>query len=130
MRVVHLSDQLRRQIVDHCISQLPYEGCGLLAMEGDTVKAVYPTTNEALSSAFFTIPPAQHYEALVAAEEAGLRLGGVFHSHPGGQARPSPTDIEAALDPEWVHLLVGLAGAPSMRLWAITGGRVTEIHLS
>jgi len=107
---VHLSDDLRRQIIDHCLAGLPAEACGLLAMEGDTVTFVYPTDNADASPHSYTVPPAAHYRALVDAEANGWRLGGVFHSHPGGPARMSSIDLERALDPEWVYVVVGLGG--------------------
>ena len=106
-----LPDELRRLIVDHCLAELPNEGCGLLAMDGDEVVAVYPTANADASPTSYTIPPQEHYDALVDAESKGWRIGGVFHSHPNGPAEMSSVDLERALDPEWVYVVVGLGGA-------------------
>ncbi len=103
-----LPDDLRGQIIDHCLAELPNEGCGLLAMDGDEVVAVYPTSNADASPHSYTVPPAEHYRALVDAESNGWRLGGVFHSHPSGPARMSSVDLERALEPEWVYVVVGL----------------------
>ncbi len=128
-RVVRLTDQHRCQIVEHCESWQPNEGCGLIAMDGDTVTAVYPADNELASPTGFTIPPQQHVNALLDAEANGWRLGGVFHSHPNGPAVPSEIDIHGALDPEWVYLVVGLAGEVEVRAWSIMNGEVAEISL-
>lgn len=108
---VHLPERLRRRIIDHCISELPNEGCGLLAMSGDEIVDVYPTSNEDQSPRSYTVPPGEHFAALTDAEARGWRLGGVFHSHPSGPAQMSDEDRDKALEPSWVYLVVGLAGA-------------------
>jgi proteasome lid subunit RPN8/RPN11 len=108
--VVHLPDDLRRRIIDHCLAELPNEGCGLLAFDGDHAVEVYPTSNQEASPTSYTIPPQEHYDALVDAESRGWRLGGVFHSHPNGPAQMSLVDLEKALEPDWVYVVVGLGG--------------------
>jgi proteasome lid subunit RPN8/RPN11 len=113
---VFLPDDLRRQIVDHCLSALPNEGCGLLALDGDRVVGIYPTGNDDASPQSYTIPPQEHYEALVDAESKGWEIGGVFHSHPGGPAEMSPVDLARALDRDWIYVVVGLSGnVPEVR---------------
>jgi proteasome lid subunit RPN8/RPN11 len=108
--VVHLPDDIRRRIIDHCLAQLPNEGCGLLAVDRDRVVEVYPTSNADSSPTSYTIPPQEHYDALTDAESRGWRIGGVFHSHPNGPAEMSSVDLERALEPEWVYVVIGLGG--------------------
>jgi len=113
---VYLPDDLRQQIVEHCLSAVPNEGCGLLALEGDRVVAVYPTANEDASPHSYTIPPQEHYDALIDAESNGWEISGVFHSHPKGDATMSTVDLARALDPDWFYVVVGLGGdAPEVR---------------
>lgn len=115
---VVLTDELRRQIIDHCLAALPNEGCGMLAMDGDRIVKVYPTGNEDASPVSYTIPPQEHYDALVDAESHGWRIGGVFHSHPNGPAQMSDTDLAKVGDPDWVYLIVSLAGGrPEVEAW-------------
>jgi len=109
--VVLLPDHLRTEIVDHCMRELPNEACGLLAFDGDDVMKVYPTPNADASPTSFTVPPHEHYRALVDAETHGWEIGGVFHSHPGGPPTLSEIDRERALEPGWWYLVVGMAGA-------------------
>lgn len=106
--VASLPDDLRSQIIGHCLAEFPNEGCGLLAVSGDVVVKVYPTANQDASPTSYTIPPAQHYDALVDAETQGWEIGGVFHSHPRGSATMSATDLERAIEPGWVYVVVGL----------------------
>jgi proteasome lid subunit RPN8/RPN11 len=108
--VVLLPEDLRAQIIDHCVSELPNEGCGLLAIEGGRIAKVYPTSNADASPSSYTVPPQEHFDALTDAESRGWRIGGVFHSHPHGPAEMSSIDVAKALEPDWVYVVVGLGG--------------------
>lgn len=103
-----LSDQFRSEIIEHCLAELPNEGCGLLAVSEGVVTKVYPTANQEDSPTSYTIPPQEHFEALVDAESHGWEIGGVFHSHPNGPAVMSSTDLEKAVEPDWTYVVVGL----------------------
>lgn len=116
-------------ILDHCAAAVPREGCGLVAVSDGAVRAVYPTGNDADGHNAFVVPPAEHHEALVHAEGHGWELGGSFHSHPRGEAAPSPRDIEGALDPGWIYLVVGPAAEPIIRAWRIRAGTISEVTL-
>lgn len=113
-----LSDELLRRIVDHCRRALPNEGCGLLALDGEWIVNVYPTANADESPVSYTIPPQEHYDAVMDAESKGWEIRGAFHSHPNGPARMSATDLERALEPGWLYLVVALDGqAPNVGAW-------------
>ena len=61
------------------------------------------------------------------AEEEGLEIIGVFHSHTHTDAYPSATDVAQAPDPGWHYVLVSLRGeVGSMRSFRIREGVVTE----
>jgi proteasome lid subunit RPN8/RPN11 len=127
---VHLPEDLAQRIVAHCLAELPNEGCGLFAVTGGgRVVAVYPTTNQSASTVSYTVPPEEHYAALVDAESAGWQLGGVFHSHVYGSAELSMIDLQAALEPEWIYLVVGMRGEPEIRAWRVRDGEVAEIEV-
>jgi len=128
--VVHLPEDLRRQIIEHCLGELPNEGCGLVAMDGESVTWVYPTGNDLASPTGYTIPPQEHVNSLFHAEGSDWFLGGVFHSHPNGSAEMSLTDVRAALDREWVYLVVGLNGDPEIRGWRVRNGETEEVSLT
>jgi proteasome lid subunit RPN8/RPN11 len=127
---LRLPDALRQQIVDHCRAGLPNEGCGLFAVEDDRVVEVYPTANAEESPTGYTIPPQEHFSALEDAESRGWEIGGVFHSHPAGPARPSMIDVQAALEPLWVYIVVGLQDVTEVRAWRITNHEIQEVMLT
>ena len=113
--VAFLPDALRQEIVDHCLSELPNEGCGLVAVEAGVVVRVYPTSNSDSSPSSYTIPPEEHFAALTDAESNGWEIGGVFHSHPAGPPALSSTDLARALEPDWTYFVVGLGdGEPTV----------------
>lgn len=127
---VHLPEDLRQEIVDHCLAELPNEGCGLIAMDDERVVKVYPTKNLERSPHGYTVPPEEHFAALTDAESRGWELGGVFHSHPRGTAEPSMVDVAAALDPTWVYLVIGpIEDDVTVRAWAIRDGQASEMQL-
>lgn len=126
---VHLPDALRQQIIDHCVEYLPNEGCGLVATSHDALVRIYPTANLDASPTGFTVPPSEHMAALTDAESNGWALGGVFHSHPSGPGVPSAIDVAAALDPDWLYLLVGFVAETEVRGWRIREKTPIEVTL-
>ena len=124
-----LPEELAGRIITHCLAALPNEGCGLFAVNRNQVVDVYPTSNAAVSPVSYTVPPEEHFAALNDAEGKGWSLGGVFHSHPFGSAELSMVDLQSAIDPEWVYLVVGMRGEPEIRAWRFTGGEVEEVEL-
>ena len=118
--------------VAHARFCAPEEACGLLAFNthGDLC-FVYCLTNIDRSRHRFTVDPTEHFRAIEHAERNGWEIAGVFHSHPGSRAVPSATDIEAATDSSWLHVVVGLAdpGCPEVRAFAIREGSAVEVAL-
>jgi len=117
------------QLVAHCYDGLPFEACGLLAADpasGHVVRG-YPTDNEAASARVYTVPSRAMLLADRDAEERGLVIAGVFHSHTHTTPFPSPTDVTQAPDPSWHYVIVGLGeGTPVVRSYRIADGAVDE----
>ena len=127
--MLRLAPQVYKQMVAHCYDELPNEGCGLVAGNPDTGKAVlcYPATNADASSRTYTVDPKDMLRADRDAEGHGLTILGVFHSHTHTDAYPSPTDVAQAPDPEWHYVLVSLRDdAPVVRSYRIVEGNITE----
>jgi len=76
--------------------QLPLESCGLMVgrrEEGTCVcDHIVPTTNADKSPISFTVSPEELLNGYRHAEEAGMELVGIYHSHPA-RAAPSQTDL-------------------------------------
>jgi proteasome lid subunit RPN8/RPN11 len=109
--------------------ELPNEACGLLGGDPATgrVDTFYPCRNAAESSRIYTVDPKDHLRADRDAEDRGLELIGVMHSHTHTDAYPSPTDVEAAIDPNWHYVIVSLKyGDPVLRSYQIRDGNISE----
>jgi len=117
------------EMIAHCLRALPHEGCGLIVGETFTglVERVVPTANVAHSARLYSVDPLAHLRADRAAEEAGLAVMGVFHSHTHTDPYPSPTDVTQAPDPSWHYVLVSLRGeVASTRSYRILDGQIYE----
>ncbi len=129
--MIRLPVQMRDAMVAHARFCAPYEACGLVAVDGDgALRMVYCLTNLHRSSRRFTVAPQEHFGALQHAERLGWTIGGAFHSHPRAPARPSARDITEALDPTWVHFVVGPLSQPEVRAYRIARGVAEELEIA
>jgi len=121
------------EIAAHALHGLPNEACGLLAARPgtDAVERFYPVENVARSSQIYQLDPNGFLRAERDADEGGLEIVGVMHSHTHTTCYPSPTDVEDAsnFDPfgAWHFLIVSLKHPqPAMRSFRILDGEITE----
>ncbi|MDQ3680146.1 MAG: M67 family metallopeptidase [Actinomycetota bacterium] len=127
--MLRIGPDVHRQMVGHCLDRLPEEACGLLAgPPGDNrAEVCYPVTNVDHSARTYRLDPLEHLRADRDADERGLEVIGVFHSHTHTDAYPSPTDVEKAPDPGWHYVLVSLRhGQAVVRSFRIEEGGITE----
>lgn len=116
-------------MVGHAYDCLPEEACGLLAGDArlGSVERFYPCRNAARSSRLYTVEPSDHLRADRDADDRGLEIIGVMHSHTHTPAYPSPTDVDQAPVPDWHYVIVSLAeDAPVLRSFSIREGEITE----
>ncbi|MDQ2726595.1 MAG: M67 family metallopeptidase [Actinomycetota bacterium] len=129
-----LAASVHEQIIAAGLDAWPLEACGLLAgppPRGDgtdaTVEAHHPTENASRSSRVYSIAPLHLLRADRAAEEAGMALLGVWHTHTHTDAWPSPTDVAQAPDPAWHYVLISLRDThPVARSYRIRDGQIEE----
>lgn len=125
---MRLTPALWAQMRDHIRSALPEEACGLIGGVGDEARLVLAVSNELHSAVRFRMDPQQQLDAFLRFENEGLELIGIYHSHPHGPERPSPTDAA-----EWMYADVkSLIWAPRMGKWSarafIMGASVVQEH--
>jgi len=86
-----------------------------------------PCRNAAESAVVYTVHPVDHLRADRAAEDDGLAIVGVMHSHTHTDAYPSPTDVASAPDPSWHYVIVSLRDdEPTLRSYRIVDGTIAE----
>jgi [CysO sulfur-carrier protein]-S-L-cysteine hydrolase len=123
---------------------LPDEACGLMvgiidpatpagddggvaAPERITVTDFVPCTNVAASAKVYEIAPKELLRAELDADDDGLVVLGVMHSHTHTEPYPSPTDVRQAPDPAWHYVIVSLKrDSPETRSYKIVGESVSE----
>ncbi len=121
---------LYSEMMAHCLRGLPEEACGLLGGHGDVAEVFYPAGNEARSARLYTVEPKAHLLADRDAEERGMAVVGVVHSHTHTEAYPSPIDVDQAVDPSWHYLIASFCRVmPSLRSYRIVGGAAEEEEL-
>jgi len=133
VRPLRIPQTVIDQIGEHVIAGYPHEACGLLVGKGSLgeVLEFHPTVNDAKSARVYTINPKQHLLIERDAEDRGLEVMGVVHSHTHTEAYPSPTDVAQAPDPTWHYMIVSLKrGVPEPRNYRIVGETITETSLT
>ncbi len=116
-------------IVGHCLDGAPDEACGLLvgSLATATAPQFVPCRNASASARIYTLDPRDYMRAERAAEDNGMEIVGVVHSHTHTTNYPSPTDVAAAPDPAWHYVIVSLKDdAPSVRSYRIVDEKISE----
>ncbi|HEX4371284.1 MAG TPA: M67 family metallopeptidase [Rhizomicrobium sp.] len=115
-----LPADLRGRIEGETREAFPRECCGLIegARQGEEARAIvlHPARNIAVRADRFEIAPQDHFAALKTARANGRDLIGCYHSHPGGKAAPSATDLAGAGEKDFLWLIASLSArdAPVM----------------
>ena len=98
MKEILIPDSFLADLMQHANEESPYEACAILL--GNTDEEMWQTTEIFLaenidkSEINFTISNEQLLEGYKRAEEKGLDIVGIFHSHPKSEAAPTDTDIK------------------------------------
>lgn len=99
-----------QQIIAHVDQNAPNEACGLIAGSKDGSHAIYAITNILNNPTRFKMDPQEQIAAMIQINEQNLNLQAIYHSHPSGPARPSPTDIREAHFPYTPNLIISYNG--------------------
>ena len=129
MPTLILSPALLDEMIAHVAGRWPEEACGLVAGRDGRAVRLYPVENIHHSPVAYEMDPVQQVRAMIAMEDDGLEMLAIFHSHPDGPARPSPTDVANAYYPDAAQIIISLADRqrPSVRAFTIRDGLVAEI---
>lgn len=117
---MQITNEVYQGMVEHARQDFPLECCGLLAGKAGRVSRRIPCTNQLRSSTAFQMPPEELFDNFRTIRRLGLKLGGIYHSHPYGQSWPSLRDEAEFFYPEISYWIVslGLGGATvSCFLW-------------
>jgi proteasome lid subunit RPN8/RPN11 len=128
---IAITSDVLRAIVAHAADAAPRECCGLLVGTRCRVDESVPTRNVDPNPTRFRINPAEHIDLNRRLRGSGRTVVGVYHSHVRSAAEPSDSDVAEASYPEFVHVIVSLAGESqtAVRAFRIAAGVVTPLAL-
>jgi proteasome lid subunit RPN8/RPN11 len=127
---MQIAPELLEQVIAHAREDAPNECCGMIAAEDGRAVAVYRATNAAASPLRYEIDGMEQYRIQTEIEDRGWDLGAIYHSHTRSAPHPSQTDINLALYPDSLYVIVGVAGdEPEVRAFRIASGEVREAAL-
>lgn len=130
-RVLHLSQDLRDEIIDAARAAFPLECCGLIEGVYTTgawhALAIHNARNLAEDPAnHFLVDPQTHFELLRNLRGSERRIIGCFHSHPNGRAAPSAADRSEAIEHDFVWLIASGEKADAFDLNAYVFANITD----
>lgn len=120
------------QIAALAMTETPLECCGFLVgkLGSDVAQEFHACRNAAESKIIYTVDPKDHLRVERTAEDRGLAIIGVVHSHTHTEPYPSPTDVAQAPDPAWHYVIIGLKrDAPETRSYRIIDGKISESQI-
>jgi [CysO sulfur-carrier protein]-S-L-cysteine hydrolase len=127
---------LQDELVAWARAGYPNEAWGIIAgtaphEAGGTPLRFHPMANAAASPYRYKDDPQEQLRVVLAIDDAGEAVWGIFHSHVRSPAEPSPTDVSLAYYPDALYLIGSLAdmAAPVIRAWSIQNGAVAEVPL-
>ena len=133
--MIKLSKANYRIILDHALSELPNEACGLIAgkIEGDDklIEKVYLLTNIDHSNEHFSLDPKEQLSAVKDMRSLGFVPLGNWHSHPESPSRPSDEDKRLAYDKNASYLILSLMerDKPVLNSFRIEGDEASREEL-
>lgn len=128
---LQINDEIMGQIYAHGEAAYPDEGAGFLlgTVNGDErqVAQIYTIVNAREDEARhnrYLVAPEDYLKAEITADELGLSLIGVFHSHPDHPNRPSEFDREWA-QPFFSYVITSVndGKAVGSRSWRLSEDR-------
>jgi [CysO sulfur-carrier protein]-S-L-cysteine hydrolase len=130
--VFQVTRDVYAKLVGLALDEYPLEACGLIAGPlaptggvGDQGRIFYPCHNDAQSARVYTVNPKDFMRAERDADERNWEINCVVHSHTHSEPYPSPTDVEAAVSPDWHYVIVSLKrDAPEVRSYRIVEGEI------
>lgn len=122
------------KILNHARTNLPEEACGLITgvteNEVNKAKKVYLLENTDHSAEHFNISAQDQLQVLMKARGEGLKVIGVWHSHPSTPSRMSKEDIRLARDESRSYLILSLAEKePVFHAFRMKDGQVEKEEL-
>jgi proteasome lid subunit RPN8/RPN11 len=129
---IRIRSQIFAQLREEAAKAPAQECCGLLAGREGIINALFPAQNaHANPATAYEIAPQELFQFMREIRARHLQLLGIYHSHPRGENRPSPRDMEQAFYPDTPYFILSpLPNEPHpVRAFLIRDGQVTELKV-
>jgi len=132
MLKLEIPTEIFEEMLEQARTEAPIECCGILAGSGDRVEKLYKMTNAENRHDHYMMAPEQQFAAVKDIRSNALEMLAIYHSHPETPARPSAEDIELALTPNVVYVILSLQGnnIPVAKGFQIEDGTVNEVAVN
>jgi len=129
MLKLNIPNHIFERMVEQARSEAPIEACGILAGKEGKVEKIYKMTNTNRSSDHFMMEPKEQFAVVKDIRSSGLEMLAIYHSHPETPARPSAEDIQLALTPDVIYVIISLQNStnPAMMGFLIEDGNVNDV---
>lgn len=118
------------EMVQHSRDDVPNECCGVVSAKDGSAVEVHRAVNAAASPLRYEIDSKDFLRIYNLIDDADLEVGAIYHSHTRSAAYPSQTDINLALWPDALYIIVSLAEEePDVKAFAIVDRKVEEVAL-
>lgn len=126
--MITLTGEVFETMLEAARKAAPLEACGLLAGAGEHVTKCYVLTNADASPEHYSMKPEEQFAAVKDMRAAGLKMLGIWHSHPASPPRMSAEDMRLAYTPDVAYLILSLVEprGPSIRAFVVQDGTVHE----
>lgn len=142
--LITLQQSCYEQMLEHCMAAFPEEACGVLMVKrkistynddryrnsayndgklndskcsDENIIAALPIDNvHPQKTSGFSFDPVQWVQAYYVAQRQGMRIVGIYHSHPTEEAIPSSSDMDGWLDQQLVYAIISLKQKDSPQL--------------
>lgn len=116
-------------MLEHGVSDLPFEACGLLSGTATTIKRVWKAVNKQRKRDAFEIDEKEVSEIFRKLEDEKEVFQGIYHSHPTAPAVPSKEDIHHAYQDK-PYLIVSFAKKkPIIKCFIIRNGKAIPVKI-
>ncbi|MGD1212189.1 MAG: M67 family metallopeptidase [Candidatus Acidiferrales bacterium] len=132
MAAIQITRDILTRLTTDARRDSTHERCGLLAGRDGIIAQAFAARNVASDPARgYEIAPEDLFKLMREIRGAGLDLLGIYHSHPNGENKPSPRDIERAYYPDAAYFIISPQpdAAKPVRAFSIRDGRATELTI-
>ena len=127
--MLFLTKEILQEIINLCQAEYPKEACGILTGREGRVSKVYKMTNisENPETCYF-MEPKDQLKVFKELRNWEIEMIGIYHSHTGTPAYPSPRDCEMAFYPESSYVIVSLQdfNNPYVRAFKIIENKIEK----